>query len=50
MQTEMELGGSKLFFVSLGNNFVPTLKPPLTGVQDLFVAMCNHIDDVVEIT
>lgn len=31
MQSEMERGGSKLFF-------------------DLFVAMCNHLDDVVEST
>jgi len=31
MQSEMERGGSKLFF-------------------DLFVAMCNHLDDVIETT
>lgn len=31
MQSEMERGGSKLFF-------------------DLFVAMCNHLDDVIEAT
>ncbi|KAH9818192.1 BTB/POZ domain [Teratosphaeria destructans] len=30
MQTEMEMGGTQMFF-------------------DLFVAMCNHIDDVIEV-
>jgi hypothetical protein len=31
MQSEMEAGGSKLFF-------------------DLFVAMCNHLDDVIDVS
>ena len=47
MQMEMEIGGSKLLV-----RFISILIISLMGNPrffDLFVAMCNHVDDIVEI-
>ena len=49
MQQEMEIGGSKLY-VSRAIHICQLLTNISTRFFDLFVAMCNHIDDIVDLT
>ena len=47
MQMEMEIGGSKLYVLSITKPVdLLTCSPRFF---DLFVAMCNHVDDIVDI-
>lgn len=48
MQTEMEIGGSKLFDEVLANDHENQANGFRARFFDLFVAMCNHVDDIVD--
>ncbi len=49
MQMEMEIGGSKLYVPVPIHANCRSLIAPLSRFFDLFVAMCNHVDDIVDI-
>ena len=48
MQTEMEIGGSKLYDEVLASIMRKGLMNLRARFFDLFVAMCNHVDDIVD--
>lgn len=48
MQTEMEIGGSRLYDEVLASIMRIRLMDFRARFFDLFVAMCNHVDDIVD--
>ena len=48
MQTEMEIGGSKLYDEVLATDYDNRANGFRARFFDLFVAMCNHVDDIVD--
>ena len=50
MQMEMEIGGSKLYTSWCHLHYQIYANCLLSRFFDLFVAMCNHVDDIIEVT
>ncbi len=49
MQMEMEIGGSKLYVPLEPIRYMREANSVFPRFFDLFVAMCNHVDDIVDI-
>jgi len=49
MQMEMEMGGSKLYGQACLHEVMLMTNTGLFRFFDLFVAMCNHVDDIIEV-